>query len=255
MSDLDEYIPMIDAIIIASNPDEVSPKKIRKAIQELFAVDLDSKRKIVNELIVERYHEIQRQPKVLITKNELMKKDEALARALKRETTRIAPNAASKSSNGIPKKKRKKVENANSNSINVRKVLLSKPLQELLGAEELPRTQVVKQVWDYIKEHNLQNAKDRREILCDEKMKPVFGKKMTMFQLNKILVNHLFNKEDLLIKDEENENVDSPKKTDKKVRKSKSKSKNDSNKETDSEHENDADDDSEEEAEEEEESD
>lgn len=69
---------------------------------------------------------------------------------------------------------------------------MSPQLQEFLGEEQMPRTQVVKAVWDYIKLHNLQNPDDRREIICDDAMKPIFGDKMTMFSMNKILSNHLF---------------------------------------------------------------
>ncbi|EDO18829.1 hypothetical protein Kpol_1028p105 [Vanderwaltozyma polyspora DSM 70294] len=204
MSDLLKYKPMIDAIIVASNPDEVSPKKIRKAIQELFAIDLDGKRKEINELIVDRFYELQSNPKVLISKDELRKKDETIAKNLQKgangTTTVSKKRTIKKSSKGkdeTKKKKRRQTE-ANPNSINVRKVLLSPKLQEFLGETELPRTQVVKKVWDYIKEHDLQNPDDRREILCDEKMQPIFGKKMTMFSLNKILANHLFNKDEVV---------------------------------------------------------
>lgn len=196
MSELDKYVPMIDAIIIASNPDEVSPKKIRKAIQELFAVNLDSKRKTVNELIVERFHEIQKQPRVIITKEALRENDEAIAKSLQREVTQSSKR--SKTSKEKKEKKKRRKPDASSNSINVRKVLLSEPLKEFLGEPEMPRTQVVKKVWNYIKEHDLQNPSDRREILCDKTMEPIFGKKMTMFTLNKILAKHLFNKDDLI---------------------------------------------------------
>ena len=47
-------------------------------------------------------------------------------------------------------------------------------------------------VWDYIKKHDLQNPENRREILADDKLEPVFGKeKVTMFEMNKHLAQHL----------------------------------------------------------------
>lgn len=58
-------------------------------------------------------------------------------------------------------------------------------------------------IWQYIKEHDLQNPKDRREILCDEKMEPIFGKKMTMFSMNKLLTKHLFNPDEIVKHEEE----------------------------------------------------
>ena len=68
----------------------------------------------------------------------------------------------------------------------------SKELAAVVGSDPLPRGQVVSRVWDYIKQHNLQNPENRREILADDKLKPVFGKdKVTMFEMNKYLAQHL----------------------------------------------------------------
>jgi len=68
----------------------------------------------------------------------------------------------------------------------------SKELAAVIGAEPLPRGEVVSKVWDYIKKHDLQNPQNRREILADDKLEAVFGKKkVTMFEMNKYLAQHL----------------------------------------------------------------
>ena len=68
----------------------------------------------------------------------------------------------------------------------------SKELGAVVGSEPLPRPQVVKKVWDYIKSNNLQNPANKREINADDKLKKVFGKdKVTMFEMNKHLAAHL----------------------------------------------------------------
>ncbi len=68
----------------------------------------------------------------------------------------------------------------------------SKELAAVVGSEPLPRGQVVSKIWDYIKKNNLQNPENRREILADDKLEPVFGKKkVTMFEMNKHLAQHL----------------------------------------------------------------
>jgi upstream activation factor subunit UAF30 len=68
----------------------------------------------------------------------------------------------------------------------------SKELAAVVGAEPLPRGEVVRRVWAYIKQHELQNPADRREILADAKLEAVFGtKKVTMFAMNKHLARHL----------------------------------------------------------------
>jgi chromatin remodeling complex protein RSC6 len=68
----------------------------------------------------------------------------------------------------------------------------SKELAAVVGAEPLPRGEVVSRVWAYIKQHELQNPENRREILADAKLAAVFGtKKVTMFEMNKHLARHL----------------------------------------------------------------
>ena len=196
---------MVDAILSVSNPDEISPKRVRKALQILYSVNLDSQRKLINELILERFGDIQENPRVLIPKNDLISRDQELSLRLQKEEERPLRSTRKRKGKSESKSKRKKKKNdsPDSNRISVRKVLLSAPLQKFLGSEELPRTQVVKMIWQYIKEHDLQNPKDRREILCDEKMEPIFGKKMTMFSMNKLLTKHLFNPDEIVKHEEE----------------------------------------------------
>ncbi len=69
----------------------------------------------------------------------------------------------------------------------------SKELSAVVGDKELSRGDVVSKMWAYIKKHDLQNPANKREILADAKLKPVFGgkDKVTMFEMNKHLANHL----------------------------------------------------------------
>ncbi|KAK9380596.1 uncharacterized protein V2V93DRAFT_371117 [Kockiozyma suomiensis] len=82
------------------------------------------------------------------------------------------------------------------NPFNAR-MLLSEPLSAFLGQTELSRPECVKTIWNYIKEHDLQNPRDKREILCDDRMRPIFGDKTHMFTMNKILAKHLYRREDV----------------------------------------------------------
>ncbi|KXZ54052.1 hypothetical protein GPECTOR_5g160 [Gonium pectorale] len=68
--------------------------------------------------------------------------------------------------------------------------ILSEPLAKFLGEESLPRTQVVKRLWEYIKEKNLQDPKDKRKILLDDKLKTIFTSPLTMFTMNTQLSKH-----------------------------------------------------------------
>ena len=69
----------------------------------------------------------------------------------------------------------------------------SDSLAEIVGSSPLPRTQVVKKLWVYIKKHKLQDAKNRRNINADEKLKAVFNGKKTvnMFEMTKLVSKHL----------------------------------------------------------------
>ena len=69
----------------------------------------------------------------------------------------------------------------------------SKELAEIVGGSALPRTEVVKKVWAYIKKNNLQDTKNRRAINADDKLKAIFGgkKQVTMFEMTKLISNHL----------------------------------------------------------------
>ncbi|KAH8736194.1 SWIB/MDM2 domain-containing protein [Ilyonectria robusta] len=70
---------------------------------------------------------------------------------------------------------------------------LSPALSELCGETQLSRPQVVKKLWEHIKANELQDPKDKRQILCDEKMQAVFKQaKVDMFRMNKDIGNHLY---------------------------------------------------------------
>ena len=68
----------------------------------------------------------------------------------------------------------------------------SPELAEIVGKDDLPRSEVVSKVWEYIKKHDLQDPKDRRQINADDKLEKIFGKKSaSMFEMNKHLSAHL----------------------------------------------------------------
>lgn len=74
-----------------------------------------------------------------------------------------------------------------------------KPLQPdtalaaIVGSTPLPRTEVVKKMWEYIKKNGLQDTANKRNINADDKLKPVFGGKaqVNMFEMTKLISAHL----------------------------------------------------------------
>jgi upstream activation factor subunit UAF30 len=69
----------------------------------------------------------------------------------------------------------------------------SNALAAVVGSSPLPRTEVTKKLWAYIKRNGLQDSKNRRAINADEKLRPVFGGKsqVTMFDMTKLVNRHL----------------------------------------------------------------
>ena len=68
----------------------------------------------------------------------------------------------------------------------------SPELAEIVGKNDLPRSEIVSKMWDHIKKNNLQNPENKREILADDKLEKVFGgKKATMFEMNKHVSKHV----------------------------------------------------------------
>jgi len=69
----------------------------------------------------------------------------------------------------------------------------SAALGAVIGSGAMPRTEVTKKIWAYIKRNNLQDKKNRRNINADDKLKPVFGGKsqVSMFEMTKLVAKHL----------------------------------------------------------------
>lgn len=99
----------------------------------------------------------------------------------------------------MAKKAKKAVKKAAKKSVRKPNAAFMKPvkpsceLAEIVGDKPIPRTEVTKKVWAYIKKHGLQDAKVRRNINGDEKLKAVFGGKKTvnMFEMTKLINKHL----------------------------------------------------------------
>ncbi|HWB33781.1 MAG TPA: SWIB/MDM2 domain-containing protein [Candidatus Paceibacterota bacterium] len=69
---------------------------------------------------------------------------------------------------------------------------LSSDLEAVVGKGPMPRSEVVKKLWEYIKKHDLQNPSNKRNILADEKLKVIFGKnEVTMFEMTKLVSAHM----------------------------------------------------------------
>lgn len=118
-----------------------------------------------------------------------------MAKATKKAAGKTTTKAASKktaANAGAKKGAAKKSSGRKPNAAFMAPLTPSGPLADVIGPKPLPRTEVVKKIWEYIKKNNLQDQKNRRMINADEKLRPLFGKdQISMFDLAKIVNTHL----------------------------------------------------------------
>ena len=106
--------------------------------------------------------------------------------ATKKKTAKKAP------AKKAPAKKAKAKSARKPNPAFMKPLTASPALMEVIGNKPIPRTEVVKKLWAYIKKNGLQDAKNRRNINADEKLKPIFGKAtVNMFEMTKLVSKHL----------------------------------------------------------------
>ena len=78
------------------------------------------------------------------------------------------------------------------NAAFMKPVTPSATLAAIIGPDAIPRTEVTKKIWEYIKKHDLQDPENRRNINADAKLRPLFEKdQVSMFELTKLVSAHL----------------------------------------------------------------
>jgi upstream activation factor subunit UAF30 len=111
-----------------------------------------------------------------------------MAKKAKKAVKKVAKKAAKKATKPAKKKVARKPNAAFMAALNP-----SASLAEVIGSKPLPRTQIIKKIWDYIKKNGLQDKKNRRMINADAKLKVLFAGKgqVSMFDLAKIVSKHV----------------------------------------------------------------
>ena len=101
--------------------------------------------------------------------------------------------AAKKAKKAVKKVTKKKKSTRKPNAAFMKPLTPSPALAAVVGSKALPRTQVTKKIWAYIKSKKLQDKVNRRNINADDKLKEVFGgkKQVSMFEMTKLVSKHL----------------------------------------------------------------
>ena len=118
-------------------------------------------------------------------------KKKAPAKAKSKSKSKPKAKSASKPKKAAAKPKAKVKRKPN--AAFMKPMNISDVLSPIVGSKPLPRTEVTKHLWDYIKKNKLQDAKERRNINADDNLKKVFGGKKTvsMFEMTKLVNKHL----------------------------------------------------------------
>jgi upstream activation factor subunit UAF30 len=113
------------------------------------------------------------------------------AKTAKKKTA--AKKTARPATKSAAKKAKKKTSGRKPNAAFMAPVTPSAQLSEVVGAKPLPRTELTKKLWAYIKKNSLQDAKNRRMINADDRLRPIFGGKaqVSMFDMTKLVNKHV----------------------------------------------------------------
>jgi upstream activation factor subunit UAF30 len=128
----------------------------------------------------------------MATAKKAAKKKAAKKPAAKKSAKKPAKKAPAKKA--APKKAAKKTgAKRKPNAAFMKAMTPSVTLAAVVGSMPLPRTEVTKKIWDYIKKNKLQDSVNRRLINADDKLRQVFGgkKQVSMFEMTKLVSNHL----------------------------------------------------------------
>ncbi|EPZ36176.1 SWIB-domain-containing protein [Rozella allomycis CSF55] len=193
--------------LVDKDLENTTAKNVRNDLEKHFNTDLKPYKKELQEILVDVIVKMQKQKRLDEEQEENRKKIEEQDRILalklqeleERGLRSTRRTVTSKSKQQSVERKKRKNTNERKNTGFSKKLKISKTLANLLGSDE-PRTraQVVKEVWNYIKENELQDPKNKRHILCDDKLFAVMKrKKIDGFQMNGPLSLHLYTDEEV----------------------------------------------------------
>ena len=118
---------------------------------------------------------------------------ESMAKSAKTAKKKTAAKGGRSTKKAAPRKTaKKKTGGRRPNAAFMAPVTPSPELSEVVGSKPLPRTELTKKLWAYIKKNGLQDQKNRRMINADDRLRPIFGKaQVSMFDMTKLVNKHV----------------------------------------------------------------
>ncbi|XP_022011392.1 upstream activation factor subunit spp27 isoform X3 [Helianthus annuus] len=178
-----ELTDRLQQILTTADLTTTTTASIRRQLEHEFGIDLTDKKAFIREQI-DVYIQNQ-QPNENEDDNEEEEPEEV-------EEDEVEEDSNGKSGSSRKSKKGNKEVKKKGGGF-TKLCTLSPQLQKFTGVPELARTEVVKQLWSYIREHDLQDPANRRNIRCDGLLQELFGvDTIDMFQMNKALAKHIW---------------------------------------------------------------
>ncbi|CDK25661.1 unnamed protein product [Kuraishia capsulata CBS 1993] len=189
--DVSQLTPTIDAIIRVSDMNVLSMRRLRLVLSAIVNTNLSGEKDELHKLVLERIQLMQQQEKK--QKSKVDRNSEKFKRELDKENLimaqRLNPGWGKKGLVGHVKKRAKPDANKNRGAKKLYK--LHPILAEFMNKDVSDRFEITKEVWRYIKDKNLQNPANRREIIADSKLAKVFKERFDMFFIAKKMGDYL----------------------------------------------------------------
>ncbi|KAG7390482.1 hypothetical protein PHYPSEUDO_007708 [Phytophthora pseudosyringae] len=199
--DVAQLSEAIRLILKDADLEQLSRRMIRKQLEAQFHADLSAYKDVINATILEIIEQQQQAEDEGEEEHEPEPSDEDEdADDELEERTPPRKKAAAPKKKATPKKRKRKAEGEDgkkTGGFNAQ-LSLSPELAQVVGADTMARPQVVKALWAYIREHNLQDPNNKKTILLDDTLRGVFQRdSFTMFSMNKFVKRHVRKPDDL----------------------------------------------------------
>ncbi|EEY64071.1 uncharacterized protein PITG_02591 [Phytophthora infestans T30-4] len=197
--DVTQLTEAIRHILKDADLEQLSRRMIRKQLEAQFHTDLSSYKDVINATILEVIEQQQvdeeEEEEEPEPSEDDVDADDELEERIPRKKTAVKKKAT-------PKKRKRKTEGEDGKKTGGRgfnaQLSLSPELAQVVGAETMARPQVVKALWAYIREHDLQDPNNKKNILLDDTLRGVFQRdSFTMFSMNKFVKRHVRKPDDL----------------------------------------------------------
>lgn len=179
----------IQLILKDADLETTSAKKVRLELQEKLDCDFTERKKEVDQLVMEVINEQEAE-----SEEESEEEEEVVEKPKKKAAPKRKKKGSDDDSDDDfkPKKKKKAGGGGGKPNAFTKPIKLSEELADIVGDNEMPRHEVVKRMWAYIKENKLQDPKNKQIIICDEKLSRVIPtKKFKGFGMTKFLKEHM----------------------------------------------------------------